>query len=67
MKMEQVAVVYQDRILKITKRLSEKGSEYTIKMTDGRRHKAWEERFNSDEEALESARKKFGNFYKEEA
>lgn len=34
--MEQAEIVYQDRILEITKRLTEKGNKYKIEMTDGR-------------------------------
>ena len=64
--MGQAEIVYQDRILKITKRLSEKGIKYTIEMTDGFISRSWEEYFNNDEEALESARRNFGNFYQKE-
>ena len=51
--MEQAEIVYQDRILKITKRPSEKGVKYTIEITDGRIRRSWEEYFNNDEEAIE--------------
>ena len=64
--MRQAEIVYQDRILKITKRLSEKGIKYTIEMTDGFISKSWEEYFNNDEEALESAKRNFENFYQKE-
>lgn len=59
--MEQAEIVYQDRILKITKWPSEKGVKYTIEMTDGRIRRSWEEYFNNDEEAIESARRNFRN------
>lgn len=58
--MRQAEIVYQDRILKITKRLSEKAVKYTIEMTDGRIRGSWEGYFNNDEEALENARRDSG-------
>ena len=61
--MKPAEIVYQNRILKITKRLLEKDVKYTIEMTDGRIRRSWEEYFNNDAEALEMARRNFGNFY----
>ena len=65
--MERFEIVYQDRVSKITKCLTEKGNKYRIEVTDGRIRRSWEEYFNNDEEALESSRRNFGNFYQKEA
>lgn len=64
--MEQAEIVYQDRIWKITKRLSEKGVEYTIEMTDRLIRRSWEEYFNNDTKTIESARRNLGKFYRKD-
>jgi uncharacterized protein YbcI len=61
--MGQIEIVYQDRILKITKCLTEKGkNKYKIEITDGRFCRNWEEYFTNDEQARESAQQKFRKF-----
>lgn len=62
--MGQAEIVYQDRVLKVTKCLVEKGNKYKIEMTDGRFCKSWEEYFPSDEQAIDRAKRKFRNLYK---
>ena len=52
--MGQAEIVYQDRVLKITECLTEKGNKYKIEMTYGRFCRSWEEYFASDEQAIES-------------
>ena len=50
--MDKVEIVYQDRILKITKSFTEKGYKYKIEITDGRFFKSWQENYSNDEEAI---------------
>lgn len=61
MKMDEFKVVYQDRILKITRCLTEKGCKYKIEITNGFFNRSWEEYFSNDEEAIRSANQKFSN------
>lgn len=63
-KMEQAEIVYQDRLLKISKCPTEKGTKYKIEMTNGRIRRSWEEYFDNDEQAIESAQQEFGNLCK---
>ena len=60
--MDEFKVVYQDRILKITRmpRL-EKGYKYKIEITNGFLSRSWEEYFNEDQGAIRSAKQKFSN------
>lgn len=62
--MGQTEIVYQDRVLKVTKCLVEKGNKYKIEITDGRFCRSWEEYFASDEQAIERAKREFRNLYK---
>jgi len=60
--MDEFKVVYQDRILKVTRILQlEKGYKYKIEITSGLWSRAWEEYFSQDEEAIRSANQKFNN------
>jgi predicted DNA-binding antitoxin AbrB/MazE fold protein len=60
--MDEFKIVYQDRILKITRMLSlEKGCKYKIEITSGSFSRSWEEYFSNDEEAIRSANQKFSN------
>lgn len=61
--MKQAEIVYQDRLLKITKCLTEKGNKYMLEITDGRICKSWEEYFDNDEKAIESAERELKKFY----
>lgn len=62
MKMDEFKVVYQDRVLKVTRmpRL-EKGYKYKIEITNGLFSRSWEEYFSNNEEAIRSAKQKFSN------
>lgn len=62
--MGQAEIVYQDRVLKITKCLTEKANKYKIEMTYGRFWRSWEEYFASDEQAIERAKREFRNLCK---
>ena len=58
--MKQSQIVYQDMTLKITRCLSKKGNKYRLEMTDSRFcHRIWEENFDDDEKAIESAKLRF--------
>jgi hypothetical protein len=59
--MDRFKVIYQDRILKVTRCLTEKGCKYKIEMTTGLFSKSGEEYFSQDEEAIRSANQKFSN------
>lgn len=62
MKMDEFKIVYQDRILKITRMLPiEKGCKYKIEITTGFFSRSWEEYFSNDGEAIRSANQKFNN------
>jgi len=63
-KVRQAGIVYQDRVLKITKCLTEKGNKYKIEITYGRFCRSWEEYFASDEQAIERAKREFRNLCK---
>ena len=60
-KMAEFKIVYQDRILKVTGCLTEKGCKYKIEITNGLLSRSWEEYFSNDEEAIRSAKQKFSN------
>jgi len=62
--LKKVAIIYQDRLLKVSKSPTEKGTKYKIEATDGRLYKSWEAYCDSDEEAIESAQREFRNFFK---
>ena len=64
MKMDEFKVVYQDRVLKVTRmpRL-EKGCKYKIEITDGRFFKSWQKYYVNDEEAIRSANREFGSLF----
>lgn len=57
--MDGFKVIYQDRILKVTRYLTEKGYKYKIEITNGLFSRSWEEYFTEDEEAIRSAKRKF--------
>lgn len=59
--MDEFKIVYQDRILKITRCLTEKGCKHKIEITTGLFSQSWEEYFSNDEEAIRSANQKFSN------
>jgi len=63
--MDEFKVVYQDRILKINKCLTENGYKYKIEITTGLFSRSWEEYFSQDEEAMRSANQKFSNLASE--
>ncbi len=52
----QIKAVYNDRVLKITKCLTEKGNKYKIEMTNGRFSTSLEEYFTDDAQAIERAK-----------
>ena len=60
--MRQAEIVYQDRLLKITKCLAEKGNKYKIEMTNGRICRSWKEYFDNDESAIESGERELKKF-----
>lgn len=60
--MKQAEIVYQDRLLKVTKYLTEEGNKYKIEMTDGRFQRSLEEYFTNDEQAIERAKQEFRKF-----
>jgi hypothetical protein len=62
--MDDLELVYQDRLLKITKFPTEKGYRYKIEATYGRFFRCWEGYFTSDEQAIDSAKREFKNLYK---
>lgn len=62
--MGQAEIVYQDRVLKVTQCLVEKGNKYKIEMTDGRFYESYEEYFASNKQAIERAKREFRNLYK---
>jgi hypothetical protein len=60
--MAELEVVYQDRILKVTRMLQlGKRCKYKIEITNGFLSRSWEEYFSNDEEAIRSANQKFSN------
>ena len=61
--MDKVEIVYQDRILKITKSFTEKGYKYKIEITDGCFFKSWQENYSNYEEAIKGAKREFGNLF----
>ncbi len=62
MKVAEFKVIYQDRILKVTRMLQlEKGCKYKIEITNGFLSRSWEEYFSNDEEAIRSANQKFND------
>ena len=60
---DRIRIVYQDRILKITKSFTEKGYKHKIEITDGRFFKSWQKYYVNDEEAIKGAKKEFGNLF----
>lgn len=60
--MRQTEIVYQDRLLKITKCLTGKGNKYKIEMTNGRICRSWKKYFDNDEMAVESAERELKKF-----
>jgi len=62
--MGEIEIVYQDRILKITKCLTEEDkNKYKIEITDGRFCRFLEGYFINDEQAMEGAQRGFRKFY----
>ncbi|MFA4889452.1 MAG: hypothetical protein WC628_07790 [Candidatus Omnitrophota bacterium] len=70
---DRIRIVYQDRILRITKFTPLENSltgftvkeshRYKIEITDGRFFKSWQENYANDEEAIKGAKKEFGNLF----
>jgi len=63
-KMRQSEIVYQDRTLKITKYPTDKGNKYKIEMTIGRFCRSWEEYFTTNEQVIESSKRRLKRLYK---
>jgi len=60
---DRIRIVYQDRILRITKFTVKESNRYKIEITDGRFFKSWQENYANDEEAIKGAKKEFGNLF----
>lgn len=61
--MEQGEVIYQDRLLKITK-YSTKDCKYKIEITVGRFCKSWEEYCTTNEQIIERSKRKLKSLYR---
>ena len=60
---DKIRIVYQDRILRITKFTVKESHRYKIEITDGRFFKSWQENYSNDEEAIKGAKREFGNLF----
>ena len=60
---DRIRIVYQDRILRITKFTVKESHRYKIEITDGRFFKSWQENYSNDEEAIKGAKREFGNLF----
>ena len=70
---DRIRIVYQDRILRITKFTPLENSltgftvkeshRYKIEITDGRFFKSWQKYYVNDEEAIRSANREFGSLF----
>ena len=60
---DRIRIVYQDRILRITKFTVKESHRYKIEITDGRFFKSWQENYANDEEAIKGTKKEFGNLF----
>ena len=60
---DKISIVYQDRILKITKFTVKESHRYKIEITDGRFFRSWQKYYVNDEEAIKSANREFGNLF----
>ena len=58
---DKIRIVYQERILRITKFTVKKSHSYKIEITDGCFFKSWQENYPNDEEEIKGAKRKFGN------
>jgi len=54
---DRIRIVYQDRILRITKFTVKESHGYKIEITEGRFFKSWQENYANDEEAIKGAKK----------
>ena len=61
--MVRIKIVYQDRILRISKFPVGESYRYKIEITDGCFFKSWRENYANDEEAIKGAKKEFGNLF----
>ncbi len=75
---DRIRIVYQDRILRITKFTVKESHRYKIEITDGRFFKSWQKYYVNDEEAIsrqgnglafniakaiKGAKREFGNLF----
>ena len=60
---DRIRIVYQDRILRITKFTVKESHRYKIEITDGRFFKSWQKYYVNDEEAIRSANREFGSLF----
>ena len=61
--MDKSEVIYQQRVLKITKYVTKRGNKYKIEVADGRLCRFWEDYFDNDEKAIESAKRELRSLY----
>ena len=60
---DKISIVYQDRILKITKFTVKESHRYKIEITDGRFFRSWQKYYVNDEETIKSANREFGSLF----